>query len=120
LLYPPPTAAAPAFGAPQGGPPAGHAPQGPHFAQQPPPIGTPWPATQGTSALAHAPVSIGVHQHAPQELRAAHAHIVRGRAYAFVLDAHGNPIEIGSGRFGKVYLGEERWLDSKTDFRRQV
>ncbi|WP_394839121.1 protein kinase [Pendulispora rubella] len=63
---------------------------------------------------------IGVHAHAPQQFRAAHAHVVRGRAYAFVLDANGNPIEIGSGRFGKVYLGEERWLDSKTDFRRQV
>ncbi|MDB4995093.1 MAG: serine/threonine protein kinase [Myxococcaceae bacterium] len=52
--------------------------------------------------------------------RAAATHIVRSRAYAFVLDARGLPIEIGSGRFGKVYLGEERWLESKTDFRRTV
>ncbi|HWL88728.1 MAG TPA: protein kinase, partial [Polyangiaceae bacterium] len=80
----------------------------------PPPVG-------GAMSFSAAPASsFGVHAHAPQELRAAHAHVVRGRAYAFVIDAQGNPIEIGSGRFGKVYLGEERWLDSKTDFRRQV
>ncbi len=30
------------------------------------------------------------------------------------------PIEVGSGRFAKAYLGEERWLESKTDFRRDV
>lgn len=46
--------------------------------------------------------------------------VVRSRAYAFVLDENGLPIEIGSGRFAKVYLGEERWLESKTDFRRSV
>lgn len=52
--------------------------------------------------------------------RAAASHIVRSRAYAFVLDARGQPIELGSGRFGKAFLGEERWLESKTDFRREV
>jgi serine/threonine protein kinase len=52
--------------------------------------------------------------------RAATAHIVRSRAYSFVLDAEGIPIEIGSGRSAKAYLGEERWLESKTDFRRDV
>lgn len=46
--------------------------------------------------------------------------MVRSRAYAFVLDARGVPIEIGSGRFAKAFLGEERWLESKTDFRRYV
>jgi serine/threonine protein kinase len=52
--------------------------------------------------------------------RAAATHVVRSRAYAFVLDARGQPIELGSGRFGKAFLGEERWLESKTDFRREV
>jgi serine/threonine protein kinase len=47
-------------------------------------------------------------------------HVVRSRAYSFVLDAHGQPIELGSGRFAKAYLGEERWLESKTALRRQV
>jgi serine/threonine protein kinase len=47
-------------------------------------------------------------------------HVVRSRAYAFVLDAAGQPTELGSGRFAKAYLGEECWLESKTAFRRQV
>ncbi|MCA9676282.1 MAG: protein kinase [Myxococcales bacterium] len=51
---------------------------------------------------------------------AAPGHVVRSRAYAFVLDADGHPIELGSGRFAKAYLGEERWLESKTALRRQV
>ncbi|HSQ68300.1 MAG TPA: protein kinase, partial [Polyangiaceae bacterium] len=46
--------------------------------------------------------------------------VLRTRSYAFVLDANGLPIEVGSGRFAKAYLGEERWLESKTDFRRHV
>jgi serine/threonine protein kinase len=58
--------------------------------------------------------------HGQHGLRAAATHVVRSRAYAFVLDPRGNPIEIGSGRFGKVYLGEERWLESKTDYRQTV
>ncbi len=47
-------------------------------------------------------------------------YITRHRNYAFVLDEHGNPIELGSGRFAKAFLGEERWLESKTTFRRNV
>lgn len=47
-------------------------------------------------------------------------HVVRSRAYSFTLDARGQPIELGSGRFAKAYLGEERWLESKTDFRREI
>jgi serine/threonine protein kinase len=47
-------------------------------------------------------------------------HVVRSRAYAFVLDAAGQPTELGSGRFAKAYLGEECWLESKTAFRRPV
>jgi serine/threonine protein kinase len=46
--------------------------------------------------------------------------VMRSRAYSFVLDALGHPIELGSGRFAKAYLGEERWLESKTDFRRHI
>ena len=56
----------------------------------------------------------------PRDLRPAAAHVQRARAYAFVLDARGMPVELGSGRFAKVYLGEERWLESKTDYRRDV
>ncbi|HEX7665810.1 MAG TPA: protein kinase, partial [Polyangiaceae bacterium] len=56
----------------------------------------------------------------PQQYRAASTHVVRSRAYAFVVDGRGMPVEIGSGRFGKAFLGEERWLESKTDFRRHV
>ena len=52
--------------------------------------------------------------------RSVGEHVVRSRAYAFVLDAKGQPIELGSGRFAKAYLGEERWLESKTAFRRNV
>jgi serine/threonine protein kinase len=49
------------------------------------------------------------------------AYVVRSRAYSFVLDPHTQqPIELGSGRFAKAYLGEERWLESKTAFRRSV
>jgi serine/threonine protein kinase len=47
-------------------------------------------------------------------------YIIRQRTYAFVLDEHGNPIELGSGRFAKAFLGEERWVESKTTFRRNV
>ncbi|MBX3189079.1 MAG: protein kinase [Labilithrix sp.] len=57
---------------------------------------------------------------APRENRSAAFHITRSRAYSFVLDARNQPIELGSGRFAKVYLGEERWLESKTDFRRPI
>ena len=57
---------------------------------------------------------------APRENRNAPFAVVRGRAYSFVLDARGQPTELGSGRFAKVFLGEERWLESKTDFRRPV
>jgi serine/threonine protein kinase len=47
-------------------------------------------------------------------------HITRGHAYQFVVDGEGRPIELGSGRFAKVFLGEELWLESKTGFRRHV
>jgi serine/threonine protein kinase len=47
-------------------------------------------------------------------------YISRTRTYAFVVDNQGNPIELGSGRFAKAFLGEERWVQSKTTFRRNV
>jgi len=56
----------------------------------------------------------------PRENRASAFHITRSRAYSFVLDARGQPIELGSGRFAKAYLGEERWLESKTDYRKPI
>lgn len=56
----------------------------------------------------------------PREGRSSPFAIMRSRAYSFVLDARGLPVEVGSGRFAKVFLGEERWLESKTDFRRAV
>ena len=47
-------------------------------------------------------------------------YVSRTRTYAFVLDNAGLPIEIGSGRFAKTYLGEEVWTESKTAFRRKI
>jgi serine/threonine protein kinase len=47
-------------------------------------------------------------------------HVTRSRIYSFVLDEDGEPIELGSGRFAKAYLGEERWVESKTDYTRKV
>ncbi|MGZ3404893.1 MAG: protein kinase domain-containing protein [Polyangia bacterium] len=46
--------------------------------------------------------------------------VSRSRVYRFALDAMGRPLELGSGRFAKCYLGEEQWLESKTLFRRDV
>ncbi len=47
-------------------------------------------------------------------------YISRARSYAFVVDERGLPIELGSGRFAKAFLGEELWSQSKTTFRRHV
>jgi len=47
-------------------------------------------------------------------------YVSRSRVYAFVVDETGNPIELGSGRFAKAFLGEERWVESKTTLRRPV
>jgi serine/threonine protein kinase len=67
------------------------------------------------------PQSLGLRaDQQPRENRASTFHITRTRAYAFVLDARGMPIELGSGRFAKAYLGEERWLESKTDYRKPI
>jgi serine/threonine protein kinase len=47
-------------------------------------------------------------------------YISRARSYAFVVDERGLPIELGSGRYAKAFLGEELWSQSKTTFRRHV
>jgi serine/threonine protein kinase len=119
-------------GPPMGGP-MGHHPSGMMpYAQpqaQPPPgnrnelsfVGAPL-ATNMTGAMVPAQSqSLGVRaDQVPREQRTNAFHVNRTRAYSFVLDGRGHPIELGSGRFAKVYLGEERWLESKTDFRRPV
>ena len=70
---------------------------------------------------ARPPQSLGLRaDQQPRENRASSFHITRSRAYSFVLDARGQPIELGSGRFAKAYLGEERWLESKTDYRKPI
>jgi len=115
----------PAMGGPP--PPYGGAPYGGQSAYVPPvhhaavatgPLnaavrGTPYPPQSALQPVAiRADVAPGV--------RAAAAHVIRSRAYSFVLDPRGMPIEIGSGRSAKAYLAEERWIESKTDFRREV
>ena len=55
-----------------------------------------------------------------QQVQHVSPYISRSRTYAFVVDKSGEPIELGSGRFAKAYLGEERWVQSKTTFRRNV
>ena len=42
------------------------------------------------------------------------------RTYAFVVDEMGRPIEVGSGRFARVFLAEERRVESETELRRPV
>lgn len=48
------------------------------------------------------------------------AFVTRRRMWSFVVDEAGQAIELGSGRFAKAYLGEERWVESKTAFSRPV
>jgi serine/threonine protein kinase len=59
-------------------------------------------------------------QHFARASRRGAVSVIRSSAFSFVLDPFGRPIEVGSGRFAKVFLGEERRLESKTDFRRPV
>ena len=63
---------------------------------------------------------VAIRTEPPRAYKSAGFHVVRSRAYSFVLDQRGMPIELGSGRFAKAFLGEERWVESKTDFRREV
>jgi serine/threonine protein kinase len=80
------------------------------------PTGAP-PPIPGVNAMPHVAPAIATHGETQAHVG---THVVRSRAYSFVLDQHGLPVELGSGRFAKAYLGEERWLESKTAFRRNV
>ncbi|MBK8718240.1 MAG: protein kinase [Deltaproteobacteria bacterium] len=87
----------------------------------PPAIGGPTMGGQGIGASPGMapPAPMGAPPPAAVQPRAP-MHIVRSRAYSFIRDENGNPIELGSGRSGKAFLGEELWLESKTSFRRRV
>ena len=85
-----------------------------------PPMGPPQPQLTPLQPGNTASGQTTLRAELPREVRTASVHVVRSRAYAFILDARGQPVEVGSGRFAKAYLGEERWLESKTDFRRFV
>ncbi len=118
-------------GAQHGQPPAGmmFGPPNSPLQQQPrdmpysgaaPPLSAPPVMPSGMPAGAQGQ-SLGFRaDQAPREGRSSPFAVTRSRAYSFVLDARGQPLELGSGRFAKVYLGEERWLESKTDFRRPI
>jgi serine/threonine protein kinase len=82
-----------------------------------PPVPTPRLVTGGHEAerSRSTPLETG-----PSLRRASGTCITRARNYTFVVDEAGMPIEIGSGRFAKTYLGEEAWVESKTTFRRKV
>ncbi len=56
----------------------------------------------------------------PPAPRKSSGHVTRGRTYEFVLDEAERPIELGSGRFAKAFLGRERWIESKTAYEREV
>ncbi len=117
---PPPSSGHGGAPQPQGYVPAdmGYAPADMGYA--PPPPQAPQPMSAGMVQVG-TPQSLGLRaDQAPREGRPAAFHITRTRAYSFVLDARGQPIELGSGRFAKAYLGEERWLESKTDYRKPI
>ena len=57
---------------------------------------------------------------APMMVQGNDSYVTRNRVWSFVVDETGEPIELGAGRFAKAYLGEERWLESKTALRRPV
>jgi serine/threonine protein kinase len=82
----------------------------PQYAQ--PAVPPPAPSRSHPPTPTSALISGGISQATP--------YVSRSRIYAFVLDEHGVPIDLGSGRFAKAYLGEERWVESKTNMRRQI
>jgi serine/threonine protein kinase len=59
-------------------------------------------------------------QRDPAPMQTEGPYVGRSRTYVFVLHENGEPIELGSGRFAKTFLGEERWVQSKTAFRRPI
>jgi serine/threonine protein kinase len=80
-----------------------------HHPQHPqhPPMGYPPPHMTGSGGVVSGMIN-------------ATPYVTRSRIYAFVVDEHGMPVELGSGRFAKAFLGEERWVESKTTLRRPV
>jgi serine/threonine protein kinase len=114
--------------------PAAGGPPAPAYGPPPVPSRTPPPVSSGIAVAGAGPSSSS--SVPPQQAWAPSAStsmrsdfgsrsqrtngVLRSRSYSFVLDALGQPVELGSGRFAKAYLGEERWLESKTDFRRHI
>src|SRR5690606_37223446 len=82
-----------------------------------PPVFTP-PVELGLDFEDHDTVALG-HDEIARAVQSS-PYVTRSRVYGFVLDQQGNPIELGSGRFAKAFLGEERWVESKTAYRRHV
>lgn len=81
----------------------------------------PRPAIGGTPAPGSAPAfQPQEHTQLSFKVPSFESHVSRSRTYAFLLDDRGAPVELGSGRFAKCYLGEEKWVESKTAFSRQV
>ena len=79
-----------------------------------PPLGA---DTPGASPRASAPPL------PPAATRALHVtdfKLRHSRTYSFVVDDGGRPIEVGSGRFARVFLAEERRVESETELRRPV
>ncbi|MBP8810944.1 MAG: protein kinase [Kofleriaceae bacterium] len=106
-----PSSPPPPPGAPPGGGPSRPGPTAP------PPTATPYVAASAPTFEDYDDrTSPGV----PAPSTQATPYVTRSRIYAFVVDEHGLPIELGSGRFAKAYLGEERWVESKTTLRRPV
>jgi serine/threonine protein kinase len=65
-----------------------------------------------------APAAFAIGSQAQPVIEVVSPYVRRERTWAFVVDEHGQPIELGAGRFAKAYLGEERWLQSKTTLKR--
>jgi serine/threonine protein kinase len=94
--------------------------------QQPPfvPLAAPVPLEDDRPSGVHSnhsvPVALPTSPVSGPHYAMGSPYISRSRSYAFVVDERGQPIELGSGRFAKAFLGEERWVQSKTTFRRSV
>jgi serine/threonine protein kinase len=78
-----------------------------------PPIARPPRGTSELDVAYRAPIP-------PPQDPSALPYVVRERMWSFVVDETGAPIELGSGRFAKAYLGQELWQQSKTALRRPV
>src|SRR5512139_949053 len=88
--------------------------------------GPPQPPLYGNPTTQHYGTTPGMMQPGPPMTQVSGTiaqptpYVSRSRIYAFVVDETGQPIELGSGRFAKAFLGEERWVESKTTLRRPV